>query len=128
MDTKPVKAAQKCLQCKEKPEWRRGLCTTCHNKYRAGKLRVPPEKRYEYEQRLIDRGLLAPNRQGKTSEEEANPYDEIAREILAGTPPAPLPADPVTRAVNEVLQHQAEASPQQTAADPPRKYKRRGRG
>ena len=55
--------AGKCLQC-EKPVYRRGLCSCHYGRYRTALQEQPKKARGELEARMIEKGMIASDRQG----------------------------------------------------------------
>lgn len=53
----------KCLQC-DSPIHRRGLCTCHYGRYRAALQEQPKKVRGELEARMIEKGMVAHERQG----------------------------------------------------------------
>lgn len=56
--------SKKCLQC-DNPAWRRQLCTCCYGRFRAALSEVPKKERPALEAKMIERGMVAEDRQGQ---------------------------------------------------------------
>ncbi|MDX1964122.1 MAG: hypothetical protein SFX18_13295 [Pirellulales bacterium] len=108
-----------CIVCEDgSTRITRGLCAKHYEKYRAKFLSLPLEKRPKYDEFLIERGLLMPNRQGKKLDDDdpfADALDQFkqAETLAAG----PFPEDPhLNRQVFQALAKiDAEAAKQPPA-------------
>ena len=84
-DAQQLDAEGKCVACKKPARnRRRGLCVADYNKFVRALSQVPEEYREQFEQRLIDRGLLLPSRQGQRSGKD-NVFSNELRSFLAET-------------------------------------------
>ena len=84
-DAQQLDSEGKCVACKKPARnRRRGLCVADYNKFVRALSQVPEEYREQFEQRLIDRGLLLPSRQGQRSGKD-NVFSNELRSFLAET-------------------------------------------
>src|SRR5262245_41477118 len=77
---------EKCLICEttRKPQTR-GLCVKHYNRFLTAKDSLDEDRQEEYEQTLIGRGLLLPNKQGSKIKPADNIFAVIRDEVASGS-------------------------------------------
>lgn len=80
VDAKVVE--HECLLCTE-PMNKRGLCDQHYGEYRVALLKVPHDKRTEFDARLIQEGHLLPSRQGQRLGSPVSPFAQAAQELTS---------------------------------------------
>ena len=85
--TKSQKRIESCVICGEAPVQARGLCAKHHSRFHRQLKNLAPDQRQEFEQALIDRGLLNPP---KTPGRQVNhdSFREVADELFVAEPEA----------------------------------------
>ena len=98
-------ASGQCIICgAEKVKLRLGLCPKHHGRYKAELAKVSPENREDFEAKLIEAGMLLPNRKGQKLRPEDNEFavfrekmlaEQLAADLVAGST---IPIQPVLSA------------------------------